>query len=57
MTNNVPAFQALGDWLRQNKRQAMLTETGGGPNDSSCLTDVCQELAFLNSYSDVYLGW
>lgn len=56
-TNNVQVFQTLGDWLRTNKRQAILTETGGGPSDSSCLQDVCQELAELNTYADVYLGW
>jgi len=55
-TNNVAAFQTLGNYLRTNKRQAFLSETGGG-NTSSCETDVCQELAELNSYSDVFLGW
>jgi endoglucanase len=57
VTNNVGDFQTLGNWLRTNKRQAILTETGGGASDSSCLADVCQELAELNLYSDVYLGW
>lgn len=56
-TNNVDSFESLGAWLRTNGRKAMLTETGGGPTDSTCLTDVCQELATLNSYSDVFLGW
>ncbi|KAK3614716.1 hypothetical protein LTR56_027072 [Elasticomyces elasticus] len=41
----------------QTNRQAFLTETGGGPNDASCLTDVCAELDSLNANSDVYLGW
>jgi endoglucanase len=56
-TNNVDAFTTLGNWLRTNKRQAILTETGGGASDSSCLVAVCQELDVLNKYSDVYLGW
>jgi endoglucanase len=56
-TNNVAAFQRLGDWLRSNKRQAFLTETGGGPNDSSCLEKLCQQFDVLNNYSDAYLGW
>jgi endoglucanase len=56
-TNNVAAFQTLATWLRQNGRQAFLSETGGGPTDSSCLTNLCQELAALNANSDVYLGW
>ncbi|KAK4550439.1 hypothetical protein LTR36_000017 [Oleoguttula mirabilis] len=56
-TNNVASFTTLGQWLRTNSRKAMLTETGGGATDSTCLTDVCQELALLNTYSDVFLGW
>jgi endoglucanase len=56
-TNNVAVFQTLGEWLRTNKRQAILSETGGGPTQSSCYTDLCQELSELNTYSDVYLGW
>ncbi|EMC92290.1 glycoside hydrolase family 5 protein [Baudoinia panamericana UAMH 10762] len=57
VTNNSASFTTLAQWLRQNGRQAILTETGGGPSDSSCLTDVCQELDTLNTNSDVYLGW
>lgn len=57
VTNNVDVFITLGDWLRQEGRQAMLTETGGGSDASSCLTDLCQELAELNKYSDVFFGW
>jgi endoglucanase len=57
VTNNVAAFQTLASWLRQNGRQAFLSETGGGPNDSSCLTNMCQQLAALNANSDVFLGW
>ena len=56
-TNNADAFTTLGNWLRQNKRQAILTETGGGATDSSCLKAVCEQLDVLNNYSDVYLGW
>ncbi|KAI6861516.1 Endoglucanase [Hortaea werneckii] len=57
VTNNVDVFQSLGEYLRNNNRQAFLTETGGGPNADSCLTKLCQELSTLNDYSDVYLGW
>lgn len=55
-TNNVAAFTTLGDWLRTNKRQAILTETGGS-DDASCLTMLCEQFDALNKYSDVYLGW
>ena len=50
------ALSPLADYLRQNKRQALLSESGGG-NDTSCLTDVCSALKFLNEHSDVYLGY
>ncbi len=45
--NNIDdAFAPLANWLRQNKRQAILTETGGG-NTASCQTYVCQQIAYL----------
>lgn len=40
------AFQPLAEWLRSNKRQAMLTETGGG-NTDSCKKYMCQQLQYL----------
>ncbi|KAM0722578.1 hypothetical protein Q7P37_002019 [Cladosporium fusiforme] len=55
-TNHVDAFNTLGDWLRENKRQAILTETGGG-NEESCTTALCELFDAMNDYSDVYLGW
>lgn len=55
-TDNTEGFAEFGDWLRDNGRQAMLTETGGS-NEDSCLTNVCAQLAKLNEYSNVYLGW
>ena len=50
-------FQPPVDFLRQNKRQAMVTELGGGGTNTNCLTYVCEALDFLNQNSDVYLGW
>lgn len=45
--NNIDdAFAPLATWLRQNKRQAILTETGGG-NTASCQTYMCQQIAYL----------
>lgn len=32
--DNVDRFESLADWLRDNGRQAFLTETGGGNTDS-----------------------
>ncbi|KOS23166.1 Endoglucanase EG-II [Escovopsis weberi] len=54
-TNNIDTFQALATWLRANKRQAILTETGGG-STQSCLTMFCQQIEYLHSISDVMLG-
>jgi len=51
------AFSPLATYLRDNKRQALLSETGGGSSDSSCLNNFCAALDYLNQNSDVYLGW
>jgi endoglucanase len=40
------AFKPLADWLRTNKRQAILSETGGG-NTQSCQNYLCKEIQFL----------
>ncbi|KAG8632033.1 hypothetical protein KVT40_001173 [Elsinoe batatas] len=57
VTNNNANWASLVSFLRTNKRQAILSETGGGANDSSCLKYVCEELDFMNKNSDVFLGW
>ena len=57
VTNNADVFTSFASTLRSAGRQAMLTETGGGPTDGTCLTNVCQELQTLSANSDVYLGW
>lgn len=46
----------LAAWLRENGRIAMVTETGGG-NTASCEKYVCEELAYLDQNSDVFLGY
>lgn len=56
-TSNADVFTTLGQWLESNGRQAMLTETGGGATADSCLTNLCEELATLNSFTDAFLGW
>jgi endoglucanase len=50
------AFQPLATWLRSNKRQAILSETGGG-NTASCQQYLCNQLRYLNQNSDVYIGY
>lgn len=57
VTNNIAdAFEPLATWLRSNKRMALNTETGGG-NVASCEKYLCQQIAYLNANSDVYLGY
>ncbi|ORY56371.1 glycoside hydrolase superfamily [Pseudomassariella vexata] len=57
VTNNIDdAFSPLATWLRKEGRMAILTETGGG-NVASCEKYVCEEIAYLNANSDVYLGY
>ncbi|KAH6649055.1 endoglucanase II [Truncatella angustata] len=57
VTDNIDAtFAPLATWLRTNRRQAFLSETGGG-NVASCGTYMCQQLAYINQNNDVYLGW
>ena len=51
------AWQPPLETLRNAKRQAMVTELGGGGTAESCLENVCAGLDFLNQNSDVYLGW
>ena len=48
ITNNInDAFAPLAQYLRANKRTAMLTETGGGPTDTSCMQMFCQQNDFI----------
>ncbi|KAL0948944.1 hypothetical protein HGRIS_009049 [Hohenbuehelia grisea] len=57
VTNNInEAWSPLADWLREHKRQAFNTETGGG-NTASCVKYLCEQIAYQNANSDVYLGY
>lgn len=54
--NIVRVWQPLAQWLRQNDRQALITETGGGARDPTCLRFTCQQMDFINQNADVYRG-
>ncbi|KAJ7727550.1 carbohydrate-binding module family 1 protein/Glycoside hydrolase family 5 protein [Mycena maculata] len=57
VTNNIAdAWEPLTQWLRCNGRQAFNTETGGG-NTASCVTYMCQQIAYQAQNSDVLLGY
>ncbi|KAL9619583.1 MAG: hypothetical protein Q9204_008285 [Flavoplaca sp. TL-2023a] len=57
VSNNIDAFEDLTKFLKDNKRQAILAETGGGPSTKSCLKNVCELLSYLNDNDDVYMGY
>jgi len=50
-------FTEVLKWLKDSKRQALLTEIGGGRSDHSCITNICEVLDFLNTNSDQFLGY
>ncbi|KAH7921564.1 glycoside hydrolase family 5 protein [Leucogyrophana mollusca] len=60
VTNNIAdAWYPLSTWLRENGRQALNTETGGGDVDS-CVGYLSQQIGYQAANSDVilgYLGW
>lgn len=36
-TNNIDGFTTISDWLRENKRTAMISETGASSDESVCV--------------------
>ena len=52
MTNNIDnAWSPLATWLRENGRQALNTETGGG-NVDSCVGYLSQQVSYQAANSD-----
>jgi len=56
VTDNVGVFQTLVNWLQQNGRQAILSETGGG-HTQSCYTALNSQLAFIKNSYPTMLGF
>lgn len=57
VTDNIDSsFAPLATALRDIGRQAILSETGG-ENVEFCVQYVCQQLDYLNTNEDVYLGY
>ncbi|KAG8157056.1 hypothetical protein KVR01_013046 [Diaporthe batatas] len=50
------SWAPLAEWLRNNGRQAIVSETGAG-DTPSCETYFCQQLQYLDDNSDVFLGY
>jgi len=57
MNNIDTAFTPLAAFLRQNNRTAILTETGGGPTDPTCLQMLCQQNDFIKYVTNECRGW
>lgn len=57
MDNVADTFEPVAAWLRINKRQAIVSETGAGVSSESCFTDFCAQNAAINANSDVYIGY
>ncbi|GAW11052.1 hypothetical protein ANO14919_003910 [Xylariales sp. No.14919] len=54
-TNNVDAFTAVAQYLRNNRRKGFISETGAS-SDSSCMAAFCAQNSFINTNSDVFMG-
>ncbi|KZO93297.1 glycoside hydrolase family 5 protein [Calocera viscosa TUFC12733] len=58
VTNNTEILSTLVTWLKANGgRQAILSETGGGRNDSTCYTNLGEELAFVKDNYPYMVGF
>ncbi|KZW01041.1 glycoside hydrolase family 5 protein [Exidia glandulosa HHB12029] len=57
VTDKVGDLQSLSEWLAQNGRQAILSETGGGRSDESCFTALGSELAFVRGHPETFAGF
>ncbi|KAK6219070.1 hypothetical protein LQW54_002572 [Pestalotiopsis sp. IQ-011] len=56
VTDNVDAFTGLAQYLRDNGRQGLISESGAS-SDASCLTNFCSQNAFINQNSDAFVGF
>ncbi|KAG9014304.1 hypothetical protein FRB90_005398 [Tulasnella sp. 427] len=58
VTDNIAVFAPLAQWLRCHGRQAFLTATGGGNDDTTnCNPLLCNQMQFLLANSDVFVGY
>lgn len=55
-TNNVEGFKTIAKWLRDNKRRAIVSETGAS-TDPSCMTKFCEQNKFIAENTDVFAGF
>ncbi|KAK3314301.1 cellulase [Apodospora peruviana] len=56
VTNNTEAFGQVAEFLRKAGRKGIVSETGAAPNGPDCMTRFCEQNAFINRNSDVFIG-
>ena len=56
VTDNVQAFQTVYDLLKQNGRQAIVSETGSQPSQS-CVELMRKQMQFISEKGDVFVSW
>ncbi|KAI0128397.1 glycoside hydrolase superfamily [Xylariales sp. AK1849] len=56
VTDNVDSFTTVADFLRENGRQGLVSESGAS-SAASCFTAFCAQNTFINQNSDVFLGF
>ncbi|KAI5917406.1 endoglucanase 2 [Camillea tinctor] len=54
-TDNTEAFGEVAQFLRENGRKGLVSETGAS-SDASCFTSFCAQNAFINANADVFVG-
>ncbi|KAI0594562.1 endoglucanase 2 [Biscogniauxia sp. FL1348] len=54
-TDNTEAFSAVAQFLRENGRKGLVSETGAS-SDASCFTSFCTQNALINANADVFMG-
>ncbi|KAF4976736.1 hypothetical protein FZEAL_6652 [Fusarium zealandicum] len=54
--DNVEGFRTIATWLRKNKREAIISETGASI-DPSCMKRFCTQNDFIAKNSDVLIGF
>ncbi|KAM5385665.1 hypothetical protein ACJZ2D_000864 [Fusarium nematophilum] len=55
-TDNVEGFKTIATWLRKNKREAIISETGASMHPT-CMEKFCTQNEFIAKNSDVFIGF
>ncbi|KAK9414202.1 putative Glycoside hydrolase superfamily [Seiridium unicorne] len=56
VTDNIDAFTEVAQFLRENGRQGLISESGAS-SDASCFTSFCSQNTFINENEDAFIGF